>query len=98
MAGPALVAQAMCPLAGQASSGGILSRTRCSALALLRRAGTVANASAWYGPGSAAHRSAKGYALRCVRDTRRYAMNIRAAEASVSRPPKAMKIFPISEV
>ena len=26
------------------------------------------------------------------------AMNIRAAEASVSRPPKAMKILPISEV
>jgi hypothetical protein len=41
----------------------------------------------------------KSYALRCVRGTNeRYAMNIRAADASVSRPPKAMKIFPISEV
>lgn len=28
----------------------------------------------------------------------RYAMNMRAAEAIVSRAPKAMKIFPISEV
>ena len=27
-----------------------------------------------------------------------YAMNMRAADASVSRPPKAMKILPISEV
>ena len=27
-----------------------------------------------------------------------YAMNIRAAEAIVSNAPKAMKIFPISEV
>src|SRR3978361_1250524 len=35
----------------------------------LRRAGTVTNAGAWYGPGSAAHRFAKSYALRCVRGT-----------------------------
>src|SRR4051812_1851815 len=35
----------------------------------LRRAGTVANTGAWYGPGSAAHRFAKSYALRCVRGT-----------------------------
>ena len=28
----------------------------------------------------------------------RYAMNIRAADAIVSRAPKAMKILPISEV
>ena len=28
----------------------------------------------------------------------RYAMNIRAADAIVSRAPKAMKIFPIREV
>jgi hypothetical protein len=27
-----------------------------------------------------------------------YAMNMRAAEANVSKPPKAMKIFPIREV
>src|SRR6202051_5004381 len=33
----------------------------------LRRAGTVPNAGLRYGPGSAAHRSAKCYALRCVR-------------------------------
>jgi hypothetical protein len=36
---------------------------------LLRRAGTVPNAGALYGPGSAAHRFAKSYALRCVRGT-----------------------------
>ena len=42
--------------------------------------------------------ASKSYALRCVRGTSDYAMNIRAADASVSRPPKAMKIFPISEV
>ena len=33
-----------------------------------------------------------------VRCTDGYAMNIRAADAIVSRAPKAMKIFPISEV
>ena len=37
----------------------------------LRRAGTVPNAALRYGPGSAAHRSAKSYALRCVRGTGR---------------------------
>src|SRR4051794_25007919 len=37
--------------------------------ALLRRAGTVTNAGACNGPGSAADRSAKSYALRCVRGT-----------------------------
>ena len=36
---------------------------------LLRRAGTVTNTGARYGPGSAAHRSAKSYALRYVRGT-----------------------------
>ena len=36
---------------------------------LLRRAGTVPSAGALYGPGSAAHRFAKSYALRCVRGT-----------------------------
>jgi fatty-acyl-CoA synthase/long-chain acyl-CoA synthetase len=35
----------------------------------LRRAGTVPNTGARYGPGSAAHRFAKSYALRCVRGT-----------------------------
>ena len=35
----------------------------------LRRAGTVPNAGARYGLGSAAHRFAKCYALRCVRGT-----------------------------
>jgi hypothetical protein len=36
----------------------------------LRRAGTVPSAGVRYGPGSAAHRFAKSYALRCVRGTR----------------------------
>jgi hypothetical protein len=36
---------------------------------LLRRAGTVSNTGARYGPGSAAQRFAKSYALRCVRGT-----------------------------
>src|SRR4051794_9416041 len=35
----------------------------------LRRAGTIPTAGVRYGPGSAAHRFAKGYALRCVRGT-----------------------------
>jgi hypothetical protein len=35
----------------------------------LRRAGTVQGAGIRYGPGSAAHRFAKSYALRCVRGT-----------------------------
>jgi hypothetical protein len=35
----------------------------------LRRAGTVPNAGALYGPGSAAHHAAKGGALRSVRGT-----------------------------
>ena len=35
----------------------------------LRRAGTVPNTGVRYGPGSAAHRFAKSYALRCVRGT-----------------------------
>ena len=43
---------------------------RCAAFFMpLRTAGTVTKASCRYGPGSAAHRSAKGYALRCVRGT-----------------------------
>jgi hypothetical protein len=33
-----------------------------------------------------------------VRCADRYAMNMRAADAIVSKAPKAMKIFPISEV
>jgi hypothetical protein len=37
----------------------------------LRRAGTVPNTGVRDGPGSAAHRFAKGYALRCVRGTER---------------------------
>ena len=37
----------------------------------LRRAGTVTNAGIRYGPGSAAHRSAKSFALRCVRGTKK---------------------------
>jgi hypothetical protein len=36
---------------------------------LLRRAGTVSNTGARYGPGSAARRFAKSYALHCVRGT-----------------------------
>jgi hypothetical protein len=36
----------------------------------LRRAGTVPNTGARYGPGSAAHRAVKNGALRCVRGTR----------------------------
>ena len=32
------------------------------------------------------------------RDTGRYAMNMRAADATVSSAPKAMKTFPISDV
>src|SRR4051794_20887775 len=36
----------------------------------LRRAGTVPDAGVRYGPGSAAHRFAKSYALRCARGTR----------------------------
>src|ERR1700692_1758991 len=49
----------------------LLSRTRCSASsAVHRRAGTVPDTGVRYGPGSAAHRSAKSYALRCVRGTR----------------------------
>jgi hypothetical protein len=36
----------------------------------LRRAGTVPSTGVRYGPGSAAHRFAKSYALRCVRGTR----------------------------
>ena len=43
------------------------SRARCGILHALRRAGTVPNAGVRYGPGSAAHRSAKCYALRGVR-------------------------------
>jgi hypothetical protein len=35
----------------------------------LRRAGTVQGAGIRYDPGSAAHRFAKSYALRCVRGT-----------------------------
>ena len=37
-------------------------------------------------------------AFRRVRCPATYAMNMRAAEAIVSRAPKAMKIFPISDV
>jgi hypothetical protein len=36
----------------------------------LRRAGTVPDTGVRYGPGSAAHRFAKSYALRCVRGTK----------------------------
>jgi hypothetical protein len=42
---------------------------RSSCEALLRRTGIVPNSGARYGPGSAAHRFAKSYALRCVRGT-----------------------------
>src|SRR3954469_23511214 len=42
-------------------------RSPCEAV--LRRTGTLPEAGARYGPGSAAHRSAKSYALRCVRGT-----------------------------
>src|ERR1041385_5038711 len=35
----------------------------------LRRAGTITDTGARYGPGSAAHHAAKCYALRCVRGT-----------------------------
>src|SRR5436305_861201 len=38
-------------------------------LTVHRRAGTVTNAGAWYGPGSAAHHVVKNDALRCVRGT-----------------------------
>ena len=47
-----------------------VSRTRSGILhAAPREAGTVPNTGARHGPGSAAHRSAKSYALRCVRGT-----------------------------
>ena len=61
----------------------------------LRRAGTVQNAGARYGPGSAAHRFAKSYALRCVRGTRtqnikyRCAIGSTSAGAQVSNSPSA---------
>jgi hypothetical protein len=52
------------------------------------------------GPGSAEQREERCTAsgTRGTRLRTAYAMNMRAADASVSRPPKAMKIFPISEV
>jgi hypothetical protein len=46
-----------------------VSRTRCSALALLRRAGTVTNTAFRYDPGLAAHHAAKSGALRSIRGT-----------------------------
>jgi hypothetical protein len=48
-----------------------VSRTRLTAFFMpLRRAGTHSSVSVCrMGPGSAAHRFAKSYALRCVRDT-----------------------------
>ena len=57
--------------------------------ALLRRTGTVPDAGASYGPGSAAHRSAKSYALRCVRATerRKIAANEGINTASLRTPP-----------
>jgi len=52
------------------------------------------------GPGSAAQRLASKTRVNALRPGQEpaYAMNIRAAEAIVSNAPKAMKIFPISEV
>ena len=55
--------------------GAIVTRVSCPGRGAaffmpLRRAGTVPNTGVRYGPGSAAHRSAKSYALRCVRGTR----------------------------
>ena len=82
-----------------------MSRTRCSALALLRSAGTHASV-AHLRPrlSSAALNASKTRVNALVRAAQRpghetsHAMNIRAAEAIVSKAPKAMKIFPISEV
>jgi hypothetical protein len=60
----------------------MVSRTQLAAFfTLLRRAGTVTNTGAWYGPGSAAHHAVKNHsasqtrvnalmALRCVRGTK----------------------------
>ena len=58
-----------------------------------RNKGSICN-----GPGSAEQREERCTASG-TRGTRIvYAMNMRAADASVSRAPKAMKIFPISDV
>src|SRR3954467_9052525 len=56
-------------LPGPTASSAV-SRTRCGILMPLRRAGTVTNTGAWYGPGSAAHHAVKNGALRCARGTR----------------------------
>jgi hypothetical protein len=66
--------QALCP-------GRDAARSSCEAL--LRRTGTAPNTGVRYGPGSAAHRSAKGYALHCVRGTAFY---IKCTECGASRP------------
>src|SRR5205085_4338720 len=65
---------------------------------LRRRAGTHTLQVSPWAPAQQRTTPRSG-ALRCVRGMRPgYAMNIRAAEAIVSNAPKAMKIFPISEV
>ena len=51
---------------------------------LLRRTGTLPDAALRYGPDSAAHRSAKGYALRCVRGTSYLSVAVNASENSSS--------------
>ena len=61
--------------------------------ALLRRTGTVPDAGAPYGPGSAAHRFAKSCALRCVRGTSQIRRPARSQYGSRSR---RLKILPES--
>jgi hypothetical protein len=53
---------------------------------LLRRAGTVANTGAWYGPGSAAHR----YALRCVRGTHAFLFSATLRAVTARLPSRFM--------
>jgi hypothetical protein len=85
------------------NTGSIVSRTRCSVSSrrceassgtVHRRAGTYASVAV-FGP-----RLSVASLKRCAASGARYrqAMNMRAAEAIVSKAPKAMKIFPISEV
>src|SRR4051812_27735090 len=67
----------------------------------LRRTGTPLSSSREQTGAPALQRTASQElraALRPGHERKLYAMNIRAADASVSSPPKAMKIFPISEV
>ena len=53
-------------------SAALVSRARCSAFRAASQNRDRTKHHARYGPGSAAHRSAKCYALRCVRGTKVY--------------------------